>query len=137
MEALIAIVVAMTWGIGSSLLMRKHGYEHKGKYEWKKAKERGDVAMAKLVSSQCFDSDVTGNKMFDGIYYRNVYVYEVDGVEYQLKETSYTAPEKMEICYDRNKPSKWIDPDKRSLWDHLWFLSVPAVFVTVLLLLVD
>lgn len=131
----IAMVVALGWGLGTIFYNKARGYSNKGQYECKKAREIGCVTEGKLLTYIPYDADSTGDSRYFGTYYENIYTYEVDGRSYKYHDTNQCSPDTIEICYKRNRPDKPLDPSKRSLWDHVQIILVPIIFFALLYLL--
>lgn len=110
-----------------------------GQRRMMKARKRGDVTTARL--KRCNSYLGTG----EGIAAQNqkhcIYKYTVDGKEYTFKiiESSVCGGKRqIEICYDRTRGNRRIDPNSKDLGDWLFMtmpLLAPALLVIVYILI--
>ena len=124
----IAILVTVTWAfVVEYLYNKRRGASNYGDYANNKAKECGDVTIAELIESHYLDEP--------GGLMSAQYLYSVDGKSYKFRTRLMVPEETMEICYDRRRHNKYIEPGKRNFLDLLRALSIPVVFVITLYLL--
>lgn len=128
MRLVLAIVISMAFGFATMFPLKKCGIIDNGQHRCERAKRRGDSAVATLSSRVRYDAETSGNRRFTGEYFDCKYTYKVDGQECTFRKSFQTAEDSMEICYDRIHGNRWIDPERKSVWEYLWALSIPSLF---------
>lgn len=126
----ILVSIAMQVATAMAILMvtKRIGYHHKGQWQAKLARERGDVVVAELYNRDWHYRDYRGGTKDDRIDSRDWYSYNIDGKSHRFYiDNMPNAPKTIEVCYDRYHGNRYIDPDKRGVLDGVLFLAPFAV----------
>lgn len=112
-----------------SCFLNSIGYKTKGRKREERAIKLGDVTSAELYNIS-YITDVNGTD-FSRAYYK----YYVKGKKYKCHIDGIPHPPKtIQICYDRYRRNKYIDPDKNGVIDLIVIL-IPLVILIIMMYL--